>query len=283
MKDVVETRGKNKAKMPWFKCYPDAWVRKTRTLSLEARAVYFDCLCLLYETEKPIAQDDKWMAHYLHTSTRLWRSIRDELVMGGYLRETPAGLVDERALQEIENRAATNRERTKREFSEKPKQINKTEARNQHHIERRREEEKKENPESISHTEQESPRVGEVAVGHGVFVNCETIRHAKFTISIPAIECLTLGQFPRDEIKAKAQGHALQWAAELEAGKRPETVLPAKIANFLLASLSGEATRQQCADVRKTRAENGPKAFAKESDRERRAKIFEKLEREGRI
>jgi hypothetical protein len=137
--------------------------------------------------------------------------------------------------------------------------------------------------EIITHTQQEAARVGEVAVGHGVFINCETIRHEAFTISIPAIECLTLGKFPRDEIRAKAQGHALQWASEIESGKRPELVVPAKIANFLTASLNGEETRQQCADVRKTRAENGPKAFAKESDRERRAKIFEKLEREGRI
>jgi uncharacterized protein YdaU (DUF1376 family) len=167
MKDVVETRGKNKAKMPWFKCYPDAWVRKTRTLSLEARAVYWDCLCLLYETEKPISQDDKWMAHYLHASTRLWRTLRDELVMGGYLRETPAGLVDERAIHEIENRSkqrrnnteiALNRERTKREDSEKPKQINKTEARKQHHIEKKREEEKKENTEQAAAPTQEPAR-----------------------------------------------------------------------------------------------------------------------------
>jgi uncharacterized protein YdaU (DUF1376 family) len=144
MTDVIETRGKNKAKMPWFKCYPDAWVRKTRFLSLEGRAVYWDCLCLLYETENPINQDDKWMAHYLHISPRLWRTIRDQLVTTGYLKETPAGLVDDRALEEIEKRSkqrrtnseiAANRERNVRENSKKRNEINETEARNEHHIE----------------------------------------------------------------------------------------------------------------------------------------------------
>lgn len=149
--DVAEIRGGNKASMPWFKCFPDAWVRKTRSLSLEQRAVYWDCLCLLYTTEAPINQDDKWMSHYLHISPRLWRSIRDALVARGFLCETPAGLVDRRALEEIEKRSnqrrnnseiAVNRERTKRENPKITNKNNETEARKQHHIESIEEEKK---------------------------------------------------------------------------------------------------------------------------------------------
>ena len=109
--------------------------------------------------------------------------------------------------------------------------------------------------ESISHTEQAAARVGEgeVEIGHGVFVNCKTIRHAAFTISLPALELGTAGRFSREDIKAKAQAHALQWAAEIDAGKRPEQVVPARIANFLAASIMGDFNRQQCADTRLSR------------------------------
>lgn len=153
--------------LPWFKLYPDAWVRKTRTLSLEARAVYFDCLCLIYQTDGPINHDDKWMAHYLHVSPRLWRTVRDELVAGGFLIETDTGLSDRRAEEEIENRAkvrrnnseiATNRERKRRENPEKFKENNETEARNEHHIERIEERDRKEESQLASKTEQEPAR-----------------------------------------------------------------------------------------------------------------------------
>ncbi len=93
----------------------------------------------------------------------------------------------------------------------------------------------------------QSVREGETDLGHGVFVNCKTIRHASFAISIPAIELGTAGRFSTDHLKTRLTAHALQWAAEIENGRSPSSVVPSKIANFLCASLMGEANRDAAA------------------------------------
>lgn len=94
----------------------------------------------------------------------------------------------------------------------------------------------------------EGAREGEVANAHGVFVNCETIRHASFTISLPAIEMATVASgLPSDEIKKICTAHALQWAAEIEGGKLSQNVLPSKIANFLASTIMREKARSASA------------------------------------
>lgn len=94
-------------------------------------------------------------------------------------------------------------------------------------------------------------RVGEDHAGHGVFVNCETIRHKAFSISLPGIRMGVIAAgLSADEVKTKCVAHALQWAAEIENGKRSNDVVPAKIQNFLSASIMGEVNRKAVADVR---------------------------------
>jgi hypothetical protein len=110
-----------------------------------------------------------------------------------------------------------------------------------------------------SHVEQDAAR--EDHVGHGVFVNCETVRHKDFRISLPALEMAVNGRMPKPEVKAKAVAHALQWAAEIEGGKKPADVVPTKIANFLAASLMGDINRAATADARLAKAKQGPKPF----------------------
>ena len=86
----------------------------------------------------------------------------------------------------------------------------------------------------------------EELLGHGVISNCETIRHTAFVISIPSIEIGALAAgMSRDEVKQHCISHALQWAAEIESGKPVRDVVPAKIANFLSASLMGVRNRSQ--------------------------------------
>lgn len=127
---------------PWFKCYPADWIEATRGLTPEQRGIYFDCLCLIYQFGKALPDDDKWMSHQLHVSTRLWRTVRDALVASGKLIKTADGYTNERAESELVSRSnqartnaeiAANRERTKREKSEKENKINETPARNEHH------------------------------------------------------------------------------------------------------------------------------------------------------
>lgn len=70
------------------------------------------------------------------------------------------------------------------------------------------------------------------------------IRHRAFVISLPAIELAVLAAgLPKPEIKRRCLANALQWAAEIDAGKLPRDVLPQKIANFLRASIMGEVNR----------------------------------------
>lgn len=98
------------------------------------------------------------------------------------------------------------------------------------------------------------PGDNEQAVGHGVVVNCETIRHPAFTISIPAISLGIAGRLPVADVKSRCLAHALQWAAEIDSGKPARLVVPDKIGNFLAASLIGEINRAAVHGIRLEKA-----------------------------
>jgi uncharacterized protein YdaU (DUF1376 family) len=122
MDNQHQNNGELRARAPWFKCYPQDWIEATRGLTLEQRAVYFDCLCIIYQFERPLPADEKWMSHQLHISTRLWRSIRDALLASGKLVECEGGYTNARAQLEIGSRSVrtSNQPRTKSENSKKP-------------------------------------------------------------------------------------------------------------------------------------------------------------------
>jgi uncharacterized protein YdaU (DUF1376 family) len=109
MRNVEKDRGNFKTRAPWFKCFPTDWLEGTRGLTPEQRGVYFDCLCLLYRTEKPLPFDDKWMSFQLLISPRRWRTIRNALVALGKLVKTEQGYVNNRAENEIEDRVKQSR------------------------------------------------------------------------------------------------------------------------------------------------------------------------------
>jgi hypothetical protein len=111
------------------------------------------------------------------------------------------------------------------------------------------------------------PRDGEEEVSPGVFVNCETIRHEKFTISIPAIYMQLLGVVPKDEIKQIALGHAVSWANILASGKRVPNVPPNNPDNFIRASIRRQHNDDAVTDVRKKRAA-GPSPTEKPKETE---------------
>jgi uncharacterized protein YdaU (DUF1376 family) len=141
--------------LPWFKCCPEDWLNGTRNLTPEQRGVYFDCLCLIYQFEKPLPNDDKWMSHALHISTRLWRSIRDALIACGKLVETPDGLTNVRAQFELGSRSVQVRTKPESSANISKNQMNSTRARALNKTEtgedrRRRKEERKEDSQSSS-------------------------------------------------------------------------------------------------------------------------------------
>lgn len=93
-----------------------------------------------------------------------------------------------------------------------------------------------------------SLREGEVELANGVFVNCETIRHEAFTISLVGIEMQLCGTVPMAEIKSVASGHALQWAADIAAGKR--NVVPSNPANFIRGSIQNQRNKAAIAPTK---------------------------------
>lgn len=96
---------------------------------------------------------------------------------------------------------------------------------------------------------------GEDHIGHGVYVNGETVRHAAFAISLPGIRMQALNSgLTATELKDRCLAHALQWAVEIENGQRPDKVLPSKIANFLARSIMGEVNQMKIQAVREAKA-----------------------------
>ena len=100
------------------------------------------------------------------------------------------------------------------------------------------------------------PSEGETEIAHGVLLNCQTIRHQAFTISLPAIELGVLASgLSKAQIKDHCLAHALQWAAEIEAGTPPQKAVPGKIANFLSASIMSGKVRADVAEMRMSKAQ----------------------------
>jgi hypothetical protein len=110
----------------------------------------------------------------------------------------------------------------------------------------------------------DAPREGEVHIGHGVFLNCTTIRHKNFTLSIEGVT-MQIASSPAceptiDATRAKCrdicQANALQWAAEIENGADPKTVVPTKPLNFIVQSIVNGSVRTEA--VRNARSYNKP-------------------------
>jgi hypothetical protein len=121
-------------------------------------------------------------------------------------------------------------------------------------------------------------REGEELHPHGVIVNCETIRHPNFTISLSAIEMNTVAaNLSKNEIKTRCLAHAMQWAAEIESGRNHHTVVPNKIANFLSASIMGEVNRGKVAEVKAARVPSGRRTGG-ETPEERKAREMRELD-----
>lgn len=104
----------------------------------------------------------------------------------------------------------------------------------------------------------DGPREGEEHAGHGVYIGGDAIRHRAFVISLSGVRLNTIATgLPADEIKTRCMAHALQWAAEIENGARPDKVLPNKIMNFLARSIMGEVNQTAVQSVRVAKAREG--------------------------
>lgn len=124
-----------------------------------------------------------------------------------------------------------------------------------------------ESPTEISSIEDtHCAREGEEHIGHGVFVNCRTIRHERFTISLPSVEMqFALGGVAgsKDEIAEKARdasiAAALQWGAAIENGQNWRDVVPGNIPGAIRGGFQSMQWRGEVAQKRT--ATSGGKSF----------------------
>jgi hypothetical protein len=254
MQDINKSFGKIKADaapMRWFRMYSEfATDPKVQMLSEADQRRYMMLLCLRCSNGDVTLQDAE-CAFQMRISESEYAATKAVLIARGLIDEAnqPTAWDRRQYVSDTSNSRVSRHRERKRKDEKQTCNVTVTAP------ETDTEKETDTEVEVITPTQQEAAREGEVLVGHGVFVNCQTIRHKAFVISLPSLALNTGSRFPADELKAKAQAHALQWAAELEAGKRPDQVLPNKIANFLASTIMGEFNRQQCADVRKAKVD----------------------------
>jgi uncharacterized protein YdaU (DUF1376 family) len=122
-----------KARFPYFKFYPRDWLEATRSMSLEQRGAYIDLICILMEMEGHLRDDDRWISHQMHVSTRKWKAVKTDLIEHKKIRISDGLIIQERCLKELDSllaqsrtraESATNRERTKRENRENINEFN---------------------------------------------------------------------------------------------------------------------------------------------------------------
>ena len=281
-----ERCAKIKARRPEYcRFFPSDWRRKALSLSLEAEGLLIRIAAFNMDAGVPLPSDRAATCRMIGVHHHKFAKLLPELIAIGDVVSDETGIYCPRALNEFSTSSTRQLPKSyptsyphdypdvtpelPRRYpgATTPVEAEKTEEILRAKKEKRREEK----------IETECAREGETHAGHGVFVNCETIRHSAFAISLPGIEMGALGAAKsKDEIKSFCLGHALQWAAEIEGGKRPGAVVPDKIANFLSRSLMGAVGQKASQEVRAERAGTAKTpqlSFAEE--RINRAKAFQ--------
>lgn len=241
----------------FVRLYPSDWRSGCIGLTLEQEGLYIRVCTFIFETEKRLPLDDGAAAKFMGLHTNAYRKVRDQLAALGKLTKHTDGWTVARAERELAAASYQKREADRPADQNTPRETRQdtlgdtpldtpidTPQETPQESRGVISEKPNENNaplKSLSHNHSEE---GVCEAAPGVFVNCETIKHRGFTISLPAIHLATVrAGLSKDEVKTRCLAHALQWAAEIDAGKMPRDVVPAKIANFLAASIMGEVNR----------------------------------------
>jgi hypothetical protein len=112
-----------------------------------------------------------------------------------------------------------------------------------------------------AHAHATPPKGDFTELGHGAYLNCRTIWHPKFSISLAAAK-MQFGLNPETaplDSDAICKAAALQWAAAIEGGQNPDKVVPGNI----IGALMGGARKGVYSGIEhKARmAKVGPKPF----------------------
>ncbi len=88
----------------WFKCYPEDYLEGTRTMSLEQRGAYWDCICLIYAYDDAIPDDPRWLSHQMHITLQKAKKMQKLLLDARKIVKTNRGLDNKRAIDERSKR-----------------------------------------------------------------------------------------------------------------------------------------------------------------------------------
>jgi uncharacterized protein YdaU (DUF1376 family) len=86
--------------LKWFKFDPNAALTGTLSLTLEERGAYYTVLCLIYDSEGSVADDEQILA-WLRCNARVWKRIREKLLKTGKLYIHGGRLRNRRADDEV--------------------------------------------------------------------------------------------------------------------------------------------------------------------------------------
>lgn len=281
----------------FVRLYASDWRSGCIGMTLEQEGFYIRVCAYIYETSQRLSLDDSKAAKFLGMHTNAYRKHRDQLAALGKLVRADDGWTVLRAEKEL--RAARSAHMVATRRTDGKAQVNRGVAveadgsavsdtvgntpHNTHHEtphETNGVLSKKANEINGPLKSQEpiaKKVVCESEVAQGLFVNGKTIRHASFSISVDgvAMQCQAAGASV-DEVKQFCLAHALQWAAEIDGGKRPDQVVPSKIANFLGASFMGSRNRDQIASVRRDKAQ-APAAYHGKPEQPRKRTLRDAL------
>jgi len=112
---------------------------------------------------------------------------------------------------------------------------------------------------SISNRAGEDEKIpdGFSPLGHGALINCETIRHPEFTISITAVKMQLALVAPDVDARQACSIAALQWAAEIEGGKSASKVVPGNVLGAIVGGVRMGKFREAEHETRTTKARSG--------------------------
>lgn len=245
-------------------------------LTCEEEGAYWRLTTYLYRRDGGLEDNDHSNADMVRVDVRVFRRLKRRLLSCGFLAVRDGMLVNHRCLEEVEayrehkrkaadggrKGAATRKMRTTSvpTLTELPANLG---AEVPHKSAAKSAAASHENKDLAATTPSPTPspppspigisppttveplaaREGERDVGHGVLVNCETIRHRDFNISLKAIQLQLCGTVPMERIKSVAEGFAIGWAADLEAGKRVSQVVPSNTASFIRASIQSSNSK----------------------------------------
>lgn len=258
--------------------YPSDWRSGCIGLSFEQEGLYVRICAYIYETRKRIPASDSAAARILGANTNAYTKVRKQLCALGLLTERDGEWTVSRAEVELAKvdaaRSEIEVERRVAPRSEREASTDAIEATPRHTTtptppaqEEKTQSFLRATKEPITNSQEKNVCVsgasealpeGFTPLGHGALINCETIRHPQFVISIAAVKMGLALTHPDVDARQACSIAALQWAAAIEGGQRRHEVIPGNITGAILGGVRMGKFREMEHETRAAKAAAAP-------------------------